>query len=111
VQELICDDIIDAHDIWEIFQDLYDMPKCKDQDQGATMQSEATTPNNSSLCTHDDILAKDDERREIKSQKEDLRFEQDKPSTSEDQVTRVSLEEGSTLEAHTDPLVTSPMDL
>jgi hypothetical protein len=27
LRELICDDIIDAHDIWEIFQDLYDMPK------------------------------------------------------------------------------------
>jgi hypothetical protein len=35
VEELVCDDIIDAHDIWEIFQDIYEMPKCKDQDQRA----------------------------------------------------------------------------
>jgi hypothetical protein len=33
VHELICDDIIDAHDIWENFQDLYNVPKCEDQDQ------------------------------------------------------------------------------
>jgi hypothetical protein len=55
VQELICDDIIDAHDIWEIFQDLYDVPKCEDQDQRASTLSEATTANHSSSCAHDDI--------------------------------------------------------
>jgi hypothetical protein len=99
VHELICDDIIDAHDIWEILQDLYDMPKCDDQDQGASRKSEATAANHSSSCTHDDILAKDDEIREIKSQNEDWGFEQDKPSTSEDQVKRVSFEECSTSDA------------
>jgi hypothetical protein len=110
VQELICDDIIDAHDVWENFQDLYDIPKSKEKDQRASMQSEATTINHSSPCTHDDMLANDDERSEIKSQNEDLEVEDDKPSTSEDQVARVSLEVCSTSEEHTDPLVTSPMD-
>jgi hypothetical protein len=38
-----------------------------------------------SSCAHDDILAKDDERRETKSQNEDLGFEHDKASTSKDQ--------------------------
>jgi hypothetical protein len=103
-------DIIDAHDIWEIFQDLYDMPKCEDQDQRASMQSEAIAANNSSSCAHDDILAKDDERRETKSQNEDLGFEHNKSSTSEDHVASVSLEEWSTSEAHTDPLVASLVD-
>jgi hypothetical protein len=92
VQELICHDIIDAHDIWEIFQDLYDMPKYEDQDQRASMQSEATAANHSSSCIQDDMLAKDDEGSEIKNQNEDLEVEHDKLSTSEDQVTRVSLE-------------------
>jgi hypothetical protein len=31
VQELIHDDIVDAHDIWEIIQEVYGMPKCKYQ--------------------------------------------------------------------------------
>jgi hypothetical protein len=53
VQELICDYIIDAHDIWKIFQDLYDVPKCEDQDQRASMQSEATAANHSSSCAHE----------------------------------------------------------
>jgi hypothetical protein len=69
VQELICDKII-AHDIWEIFQDLYDVPKCEDQDQRASMQSKATTSNHSSSCTHDDISAKCDEKIEIIGQNE-----------------------------------------
>jgi hypothetical protein len=68
VQELICKDIFDAHDIWKIFQDLYDVPKCEDQDQRASMQSEATSANHSSSCAHDDISAKCDEKREIKGQ-------------------------------------------
>jgi hypothetical protein len=42
VQELICDDIIDARDIWENFQDLFEVPKCEDQDQRASMLSEDT---------------------------------------------------------------------
>jgi hypothetical protein len=54
-------------------------------------------------------LDKDDEKSEIKSKDEDLVFEPDKPSTSEDQVASVSLEECSTLEDSTDPLETSPM--
>jgi hypothetical protein len=49
VQELLCDDIIHAHDIWEIFQDLYEMLKSKDQGQRGSMQTEATTVNHSSL--------------------------------------------------------------
>jgi hypothetical protein len=110
VQELICDDIIDAHDIWEIFQDLYEVPKCEDQDQRASMQCEATTANHSSSCAHDDISIENDEKREIKGQNEDVGFEHDKPSTSEDQGANVPSEECSTSEAHTDPLVTTPMD-
>jgi hypothetical protein len=47
VQELNCDDIIDAHDIWEIFQDLYDVPECDEQDQRASMQSEASDADHS----------------------------------------------------------------
>jgi hypothetical protein len=102
VHELIYDDIIDAHDIWEIFQDLYDMPKCEDQDQRASMQSEATTANHPSSCAYDDISAEKDEKREIKGQSnEDLEFEHDKPSTSEDQGANVPSEEFSTSEAHT----------
>jgi hypothetical protein len=92
VQELICDDIIDAHDIWEIFQDLYDVPKCEDQDQRASMQSEATASNHSSSCTHDDISAKCDEKREIIGQNEELGFEHDKPSISENQGANMSSE-------------------
>jgi hypothetical protein len=92
VQELICDDIIDAHDIWEIFQDLYDMPKCEDQDQRASMQSEATASNHSSSCTPDDISAKCDEKREIIGQNEELGFEHDKPSISENQGANMSSE-------------------
>jgi hypothetical protein len=110
VQELIYDDIIDAHDIWENFQDLYNVPKCEDQDQRVSMQSEATTSNHSSSCTHDDISAKCDEKREIKGQNEDLGFEHDKPSTSEDQGANVSSEGCSTSGAHTDAIVTTPED-
>jgi hypothetical protein len=110
VQELICGDMINEHVIWEIFQDLCEMPKSKDQDQRASMQSEAAAANHSSSCVHDDISTKNDEKREIKSQNEDLGFEHDKPSTSEDQAARVSLEVCSTSEEHIDPLVTSPMD-
>jgi hypothetical protein len=86
------------------------MPKCEDQDQRASMQSEATAANHSSSCSHDDISAKCDEKREIKGQNEDLGFEHDKPSTSEDQSANVSSEECSTSEVHNDPLVTTHMD-
>jgi hypothetical protein len=110
VQELICDDIIDAHDIWEIFQDLYDVPKCEDQDQRVSMQSEATVSNHSSSCTHDDISAKCDEKRKIKGQNEDLGFEHDKPSTSENQGANMSSERCSTSGAHTDAIMTTPED-
>jgi hypothetical protein len=110
VQELICDDIIDAHDIWEIFQDLYNVPKCEDQDQRANMQSKATTSNHSSSCTHDDISAKCDEKREIIGQNEELGFEHDKPSTSEDQGANISSEGYSISGTHTDALVTTPKD-
>jgi hypothetical protein len=110
VQELICDDIIDAHDIWEIVQDLYDMPKCEDQDQRASMQSEATVSNHSSSCTHDHISAKCDEKREIKGQNEDLGFEHDKPSNREDQCANVPSEGCSTSRAHTDAIVTTLED-
>jgi hypothetical protein len=110
VQELICDDIIDAHDIWEIFQDLYDMPKCEDQDQRISMQREATTSNHSSSCTHDDTSAKCDEKGEIRGQNEDSGFEHDKPSTNEDQGANVSSEECSTSGAHTGATVTTPED-
>jgi hypothetical protein len=110
VQELICEDIIDAHDIWEIFQDLYDVPKCEDQDQRASMLSEATAANHSYSCSHDDISVESDEKIEIKGQNKELGFEHDKPSTSEDQGANVPSEECSTSEAHTDPLVTTPKD-
>jgi hypothetical protein len=110
VQELICDDIIDAHDIWEIFQDLYDVPKCDDQDQRASMQSEASDADRSSSCAHDDISVESDDKREIKGQNDELGFEHDKPSTSEDQGANVPSEECSTSEAHTDLLVTTPKD-
>jgi hypothetical protein len=110
VQELIFGDIIDAHDILEIFQDLYDVPKCEDQGQRASMQSEATAANHSSSCAHDDISAESDEKREIKGQNEDLGFEHDKPSTSEDQGANIPPEKCSTSEAHIDPFVTTPMD-
>jgi hypothetical protein len=110
VQELLCDDIIDAHDIWEIFQDLYDVPKCEDQDQRESMLSEATTANHSSLCSHDDISVESDEIRKIKGQNEELGFEHDKSSTSEDQGANVPSEECSTSEAHTNPLLTTPKD-
>jgi hypothetical protein len=110
VQELICEDIIDAHDIWEIFQDLYDLPKCEDQDQRASMQSEAIASNHSSSCTHDDISAKCDEKREIKGQNENLGFEHDKPSTREDQSANASSEGCSIFGAHTDALVITPKD-
>jgi hypothetical protein len=110
VQELICDDIIDAHDIWEIFQDLYDVPKCEDQDQRASMQSEATASNHSSSCTPDDISAKCDEKREIIGQNEELGFEHDKPSISENQGANMSSEECSTSGTHTDALVTTPKE-
>jgi hypothetical protein len=110
VQELICDDIIDAHDIWEIFQDLYDVPKCEDQDQRVSLKNEATVSNHSSSCTHDDISAKCDEKREIIGQNEELGFEHDKPSTSEDQGANMSSEECSTSGTHTDALVTTPKE-
>jgi hypothetical protein len=110
VQELICDDKIDAHDIWEIFQDLYDVPKCEHQDQRASMQSEATDANHSSSCAHDDISVESDEKREIKGQNEELGFERDKPSTSEDQGANVSLEGCSTSRAHTEALVITSKD-
>jgi hypothetical protein len=45
-----------------------------------------------------------------KAKNEDFGFEQDKPSTSEDQVASVPSEECLTSEEHTDPLVISPMD-
>jgi hypothetical protein len=110
LQELICGNIIDAHDIWEIFQDLYDVPKCKDQAQRVSMQSKAIASNHSSSCTHDDISAKCDEKREIIGQNEDLEFEHDKPSTREDQSANVSSEGCSTSGAHTDATVTTPED-
>jgi hypothetical protein len=99
VQGLICEDIFDAHDIWKIFQDLYDMPKCEDQDQRASMQSEATATNHSSSYAHDDVLAMCD-----------LGFEHDKPSTREDQSANASSEGCSTSGAHTDALVITPKD-
>jgi hypothetical protein len=74
------------------------------------MQSKATSSNHSSSCTHDDISAKCDEKREIKGQTEDLGFEHDKPSTSEDQSANVSLEGCSTSGAHIDATVTTPED-
>jgi hypothetical protein len=110
VQELICEDIIDAHDIWKIFQDLYDVPKCEDQDQRASMQSEATAADHSSSCAHDDISAKCDEKREIIDQNEKLGLEHDKPSTSENQGANMSSEGCSTSETYTDALVTTPKD-
>jgi hypothetical protein len=110
VQEMICDDIIDAHDIWEIFQDLYDVPKCDDQDQRASMKSEASDVDHSYSCAHDDISVESDEKREINGQNEELGFELDKPSTSEDQGKNVPSEECSTSEAYTDLLVTTTKD-
>jgi hypothetical protein len=74
------------------------------------MQNEVTTANHSSSCAHDDISAENDKIREIKGQNEDLGFEHDKSSTSEDQGANVPSEECSNSEAHTDPLVTTPMD-
>jgi hypothetical protein len=94
----------------EDFQDLYDMTKCEDQDQRPSMQSEATATNHSSAYAHDDILAKCDEKREIKGQNEDLGFEHDKPSTREDQSANASSEGCSTSGAHTDALVITPKD-
>jgi hypothetical protein len=99
VQGLICEDIFDAQDIWKIFQDLYDMPKCEDQDQKASMQSESTATNHSSSYAHDDVLAMCD-----------LGFEHDKPSTREDQSANASSEGCSTSGAHTDALVITPKD-
>jgi hypothetical protein len=110
VQELIYDDIVDAHDIWEIIQEVYGMPKCKYQNQRASMQSKATASNQSSSCTHDDTSAKCDEKREIIRQNEDLGFEHDKSSTSEDQGANVSSEGCSTSGAHIDATVTTPKD-
>jgi hypothetical protein len=110
VQELIYDDIVDAHDIWEIIQDVYGMPKNEYQNQRVSMQSKATASNQSSSCTHDDISAKCDEKREIIRQNEDLGFEHDKPSTSENQGANVSSEGCSTSETHTDATVTTPED-
>jgi hypothetical protein len=110
VQKLICEDIFDAHDIWMIFQDLYDMPKCEDQDQRASMQSEVTVTNHSSSYAHDDILTKCDEKREIKGRNEDLGFKHDKWSTHEDQSANASSEGCSTSGAHTDALVITPKD-
>jgi hypothetical protein len=74
------------------------------------MQSEATAANHSSSCAHDDILAKCDEKGEIKGQDEDLGFEHDKRSTSEDQGANMFSEGYSTSGAHTDALVTTPKD-
>jgi hypothetical protein len=94
----------------EDFQDLYDMTTCEDQDQRASMQSEATATNHSSSYAHDDILAKCDEKREIKGQNKDLGFEHDKSSTCEDQSANASSEGCSTSRAHTDALVITPKD-
>jgi hypothetical protein len=59
---------------------------------------------------HDDISVESDEKREIKGQNEELRFEHDKPSTSENQGANVPSEKCSTSEAYTDLLVTTPKD-
>jgi hypothetical protein len=75
------------------------------------MQSEATTSNHSSSCTHDDISAKCNEKREIIGQNEELGFEHDKLSSiSEDQGANMSSEECSTSGTHTDALVTTPKE-
>jgi hypothetical protein len=86
------------------------MPKCEDQDQRASMQSEVTVTNHSSSYAHDDILTKCDEKREIKGRNEDLGFKHDKWSTHEDQSANASSEGCSTSGAHTDALVITPKD-
>jgi hypothetical protein len=50
------------------------------------------------------------EKREIGGQNDDLGFEHDKPSTSEDQGANVSSDGCSTSGAHTDATVTTPED-